>query len=88
MMLLATVGLLGGALLALRFRAPVLFPAILIATPIVTVRGIAAGADAKILALTVFGVVAALQVGYMVGCVLRATVGPHTGAAERVALPT
>jgi hypothetical protein len=87
-MYLAIFGLLVGALLATRFRATALCPAILIVTPIVAVRGIATGYDAKALAVAVIVAAAALQVGYVMGCVLRATLAPPPGADDRVALPT
>jgi hypothetical protein len=36
----------------------------------------------------VFGVVAALQVGFIVGCVLRATLTSRPSVDHRIALPT
>ena len=87
-MFLATIGVLVGALLAIRFRAPVLCPAILIAALIITVSGVAAGEAAKVLAIAVIGAVAALQIGYIAGAILRAVVAPlHHSADDRVALP-
>jgi hypothetical protein len=88
-MFVVAVSALVGALLAIRFRAAVLCPAILIATLVLTVSGIAAGEAAEVLAVAVIGGVAALQIGYIAGAILRAAVVPLARSADdRVPLPT
>ena len=77
------VGALAGAALGLRFKVLVLVPAILFATVII----IASGHELKVIALTVFGTAVALQIGYVVGCMLRVITGAYLPARRRVHLP-
>jgi hypothetical protein len=60
-------GAIAGILLGLRFKVFVLVPAILLAVVVI----ILSSHGLKVIALTVFGTVVLLQIGYIVGCVLR-----------------
>lgn len=71
------IGLIGGTLLGLRFKVLALLPTILFATSGVAVNGIVSGHGLKVIALTAFGTVALLQLGYVVGCVLKAMAPEH-----------
>jgi hypothetical protein len=56
------IGTIAGVMLGLRFKVFVLVPAILLATAIITVSGIVNGHEPRMIALTVFGAVALLQI--------------------------
>jgi hypothetical protein len=58
------VGTIAGVLLVLRFKVLVLVPASLLATAVITVSGFVRGHEPGMIALTVFGAVASLQIGY------------------------
>ena len=62
-------GAIAGILLGLRFKVLVLVPAILLATVVIIVNG----SDHKlsVIVLTAVGTAASLQIGYVVGCILR-----------------
>jgi hypothetical protein len=64
------VGTIAGVLLGLRFKVLVLVPASLLATAVITVSGFVRGHEPGMIALTVFGAVASLQIGYFVGGIL------------------
>ena len=66
------VGTIAGVMLGLRFKALVLVPASLLATAIITVSGLVSGHESRMIALSVFGAVASLQIGYFVGVILLA----------------
>jgi hypothetical protein len=71
MTLCIAIGALAGALLGLRFVVWVLGPAIAIVAAMTTVSGIEGGVAATVLAFTLIEVVAAVQLGYLAGCVVR-----------------
>jgi hypothetical protein len=72
------VGTITGVLLGLRFKVLVLVPASLLATAVITVSGFVSGHEPGMIALTVFGAVASLQIGYFVGGILlERTVVPN-----------
>jgi len=63
-------GAIVGTVLALRFKVLVLVPAIVLATVVIIANG--SGHKPSVIALTVVGTVASLQIGYFGGCILRA----------------
>jgi len=63
-------GAIAGIILGLRFKVLVLVPAILLATVIIIVSG--SGDKLSVIVLTVVGTAVSLQIGYIVGCTLRA----------------
>jgi hypothetical protein len=78
MIVFLAIGTIAGILLGLRFKVFVLVPAILLATVVI----IASGHELKVTALTVFGTVVSLQIGYIVGCVLRVMAPEHLPAPK------
>ena len=60
-----------GIILGLRFKVLVLVPATLLATAVVTAIGLIGGQQFRVIAFTLVGAAALLQVGYIVGCVLE-----------------
>jgi hypothetical protein len=71
-----------GILLGLRFKVFVLIPATLIASCTV----IATGHSFKAIVLTLLATAALLQVGYVLGCVIRAYTDRHLPERSRIAL--
>jgi len=71
MISLLAIGMIAGIILGLRFRVLVLVPATLFAAGVVAVVGLAGGQLGAVIALTMAGTAALLQVGYLVGCVLE-----------------
>ena len=67
------IGTIAGILLGLRFKVFVLVPAILIAAGAI----VAAGRGLKVTVLTMLATAALLQIGYVVGCVIRAYSGAY-----------
>ena len=65
------IGSVFGIILGLRFRVLVLVPATVLATGVVTAVGLLGGQQFRVIALTVVGTAALLQVGYVVGCVIE-----------------
>lgn len=61
------IGIISGIMLGLRFKVFVLAPAILIATAVTTVSG----RGLNVITLTTVGVIASLQIGYIVGAILQ-----------------
>ncbi len=84
MIVFLAIGTIAGILLGLRFKVFVLVPAILIATIVI----IASGHELKVTALTVFGTVVALQIGYIAGCVLRVMARERVPTRNTAHLPT
>jgi hypothetical protein len=80
MMYFVAFGMIIGILLGLRFRVFVLVPATLIAACAI----IATGHGAKTIAVTLLATTALLQIGYVLGCVVRMYADAY--ARERVAL--
>jgi hypothetical protein len=77
MVVFLIIGTIAGILLGQLFKSFVLVPATLLATAVViTTIGFANGLGLGMIALIVFGAVASLQIGYIVGCVLHAVALP------------
>jgi hypothetical protein len=62
------IGTVAGILIGLRFSVFALIPATLLATGVIIVTD---QHGPRIIAITVFGTVVLLQIGYIVGCVVR-----------------
>ncbi len=84
MIVFLAIGTIAGILLGLRFKVFVLVPAILIAMIVI----IASGHELKVTALTVFGTVVALQIGYIAGCVLCVMARERVPTRNTAHLPT
>jgi hypothetical protein len=78
------IGIFAGIILGLRFKVLVLGPATLLVTAAITVSGIASGHEPRMIALTVFGAVASLQIGYFVGSILQVMTPAHLLARTTV----
>jgi tetrahydromethanopterin S-methyltransferase subunit C len=74
-------GAIAGILLGIRFKVLVVVPASLLAAVIVVANG--SGQQLGAVVLTLLGTVASLQIGYVVGSILRALVRTRLPAAER-----
>jgi hypothetical protein len=70
MLVFLIIGAIAGIMLGVRFKVLVLVPAFLIATVIIIVNGSSHSLSAIV--LTVLGTVASLQIGFIVGSILRA----------------
>jgi hypothetical protein len=83
MLVFVITGAIAGIMLGLRFKVLVLVPAILLATIVI----IATGSSHKlsVIVLTVVLTTASLEIGYIVGCILRALVRAHLPARRRAA---
>src|SRR5271169_2964948 len=68
-------GTIVGVILGLRFRVLVLVPAILLATAVIILSG--SGHKLSTIVLTLVGTVVSLQIGYIVGSVLRSLARPY-----------
>ena len=75
---------ISGTLLGLFFRVFTLVPAMLLATAIISVMGFTHGLGFGMIALTVLGAMALLQIGYVVGCILHCCIPAH---ADYTAVP-
>ena len=83
-MLFVIAGTLAGVLLGLsRFKVLVLVPAILIAACAIIVTG----HELKVIALTILATAALLQIGYIVGRVLRVMAREHLPAQKTAHYP-
>jgi len=67
---------LSGILLGLRFKVFVLVPAILLAMGVL----IASSHELKMITLTLFGTAVSLQIGYLMGCIVRVVAGAYLQA--------
>jgi hypothetical protein len=67
MMVFLIIATTAGILLGLRFKVFVLVPAVLIAASLVIITG----HGLKMVALTILATTASLQIGYILGCVVR-----------------
>jgi hypothetical protein len=65
------IGAVFGIILGLRFKVLVLVPGTVLATAVVIAVGLLGGQQFRVIAFTVVGAAALLQVGYVVGCVLE-----------------
>ena len=74
-------GAIAGIILGLRFKVLVLVPAVLLATVIIIVSG--SGDRLSVIVLTVVGTAVSLQIGYIVGCILRALARAYLPARIR-----
>ncbi len=77
------IGAIAGILLGLRFKVFVLVPAILLAMVVI----IRSSHGLKVIALTLFGTVVLLQIGYIVGRVLRVMAREHLPAQKTAHYP-
>ena len=84
MIVFLIIGAFAGIMLGLRFKVFVLGPATLLVTAAITVSGIASGHEPRIIALTVFGTLASLQIGYFVGGILQVMTPAHLLARTTV----
>ena len=66
------IGAIAGAVLSTRFRVLALIPAIVVATFVVILGGHHIGQHGLAIVLTLFATIASLQIGYLLGCVVRA----------------
>jgi len=73
-MILTLMGALAGAVLGLRFKVLVLVPVICVALAIVLVNGIARSDGVWWLAFTMIMIATALQLGYVLGIVVRVVI--------------
>ena len=80
MLVFLIAGAVAGILLGIRFKVLVVVPASLLAAVIVIANG--SGDNLGAVVLTLLGTVASLQIGYLVGSILRALVRAHLPAAE------
>jgi hypothetical protein len=74
------VGMIAGVMLGIRFKVLILGPAFSIATAIIILTGIASSHESRKIALTVFGVLVSLQMGYVACGILQATRLPRRTA--------
>jgi predicted phage tail protein len=84
MIVFLIIGAFAGIMLGLRFKVFVLGPATLLVTAAITVSGIASGHEPGMIALTAFGAVASLQIGYFVGGILQVMAPAHLLARTTV----
>ena len=84
MIVFLIIGAFAGIMLGLRFKVFVLGPATLLVTAAITVSGIASGHEPRMIALTVFGTLASLQIGYFVGGILQVMTPAHLLARTTV----
>ena len=80
MVVFLIIGTIAGILLGLRFKVFVLAPVILLATGAI----IASGHEPKTTAVTVFGTVVLVQIGYLAGCIVRAYLQAGTTVRDRL----
>jgi len=81
MLVFLIAGVITGVLLGLRFKVLVIVPASLLAAIIIIATG--AGQQLGAFVLTLLVTLASLQIGYVVGSILRALVRARFPAAER-----
>jgi hypothetical protein len=81
MLVFLVVGAIAGILLGVRFKVLVLVPASLLATVIIIAYG--SGHTLSEIVLTALGTVVSLQIGYIVGSVLRGVARAHLPVAQR-----
>ena len=74
------ISTIAGIMLGFRFKVIALVRAILLATAIITVSGIVSGHGPRMIAPTLFGAVALLQIGYFVGGILQIISHAHLPA--------
>lgn len=85
MFTLLAIGTVAGIVFGLRCNVFVLVPITLLAVAGITLRNIATHQDVESIVIAVFASVALLQIGYIVGCVLRIAAQAHP--PTRVNLP-
>jgi len=76
------IGVLAGIILGLRFSVMILAPTLTVAMVIAVIAGIASGDHFWWIVMAVILVGSAVQVGYLVGIVLRAT--PESNSAPEI----
>jgi len=72
MVAFSVIGTIAGVVLGLHFKVFVLAPTMLLASAIIIASGILSGHASSAILLTVFGTLALLQIGYLIGCALHA----------------
>jgi hypothetical protein len=72
MVILLIIGTAVAVILGSCFRVFVLVPVMLLATAVTIAIGTVSGHDSRVIALATLETLALLQVGYFVGCILRA----------------
>ena len=83
MLVFVITGAIAGILLGVRFKVLVLVPAFLVAAVVIIVNGSGHTLSSISIVLTVLGTVVSLQIGYIIGSVLRAFARAHLPAAQR-----
>ena len=78
-------GAIAGLLLGLRFRIFVLVPTVVIATLVIIVSG--SGHKLSVIILTVVGTAVSLQIGYIVGAILRGWLPYRPGPTMHISPP-
>jgi hypothetical protein len=81
MLVFLIAGAIAGILLGIRFKVLVIVPASLLAAIIVIANG--SGREAGAVVLTLLATLAVLQIGYVVGSILRVSIRAHVPGAER-----
>jgi hypothetical protein len=85
--MLMVIGILVGAVLALRFKVLVLVPVICVELAIVLVDGIARGNGAWWSALAIVAIATSTQVGYFTGSVIKSVTTARIAADDGVSMP-
>jgi hypothetical protein len=81
MLVFFIAGAVAGILLGLRFKVLVLVPAFLVAMVVIILSG--SGHTLGSIVFTVLGTLVSLQIGYIIGSILRAFARAHLPAAQR-----
>ena len=82
MLVFLIAGAVAGLLLGTRFKVLVIVPASLLAAIIVFVIVNSSGHESGAVVLTLLATLAALQIGYVVGSILQASIRAHLPGAE------
>jgi len=81
MLVFLIAGAIAGILLGIRFKVLVIVPASLLAAIIIIANG--SGHESGAVVLTLLATLAALQIGYVVGSILRVAIRANVPGAER-----
>jgi hypothetical protein len=81
MLVFLITGAVAGILLGSRFKVLVLVPAFLVAMAVIILNG--SGNTLGSIVLTVLGTLVSLQIGYIIGSILRAFAREYLPAAQR-----
>ena len=88
MVTFVVIGAIAGALMSMRLKVLALIPVIFVATVVVILIGHHIGQHVLAIALYALATIAALQIGYMLGCVVRAKVPAYPAVANALHLPS